>query len=298
MIGRLLYKARQVAAFNPVVAYYRDVVRPKILLQPPLSGTTDPSAEIHVMTSETDWMNTVWSLRSFYAQAPSRYRLVIHGDPTLSPQSQKELARQFPDARVLDGRAARAEVLDSLADHPRCRQLREERVISMKAFDFPHFLSTDKMILFDSDLLFFAPPRVFLDYLEDQTRRVNVFNPDVETSYSVTPDAMEKIGVPLHPEVNSGFGLVHRECLSLDRLEELLALPGVADGHPWRFEQTLYALRCTPYGVELLPEDYRVFLEGDVGDRPFRHYVGAVRDRMYAEGMRKLKGQLLSSSVR
>jgi hypothetical protein len=66
------------------------------------------------------------------------------------------------------------------------------------------------------------------------------------------------------------------------------------EGHFWRIEQTLYALCASRFGVELLPDDYRVFLDGTLEDRPFRHYVGAVRDRMYTEGVRRLAPQLLN----
>ena len=78
--------------------------------------------------------------------------------------------------------------------------------------------------------------------------------------------------------------------LNLDWIEEFLQLPGIL-GHFWRIEQTLYALCSSRYGVELLPEEYDVFLKGNVGERPSRHYVGAIRHEMYREGMRKLVKQ-------
>ena len=82
--------------------------------------------------------------------------------------------------------------------------------------------------------------------------------------------------------------------MPLEWIEEFLSIPGMLEGHFWRIEQTLYALCASRFGVELLPDDYRVFLDGNLGDRPFRHYVGAVRDRMYTEGMRRLAPLLLN----
>ena len=65
---------------------------------------------------------------------------------------------------------------------------------------------------------------------------------------------------------------------------------GVAGHHRnfWRIEQTLDALCSSRFGVELLPPEYDVFLDGALGDRPCRHYVGSMRHRMGSEGMRKL----------
>ena len=293
MIGRTIYNLRRLLNYNPRTAYFRDVVRPKILKTAPVLGTTDSIAEVHVLTSERDWVNTIWALKSFYAQVPYRFRLVIHGDPSLSPSLCGQLADHFPDARIIDDSTARAEVLSALEKYPRCRELRENRIISKKAFDFPHYLSSERMIFFDSDLLFFKPPSAFLDYFQDNRERVNVFNPDIETSYSIPPAALQAHGYPLADEVNSGFGLAYRESFSLDYLEEVLAIPEVTEGHQWRFEQTLQAIQSSKFGVELLPEEYRVFLNGSVEERPFRHYVGAIRDKMYTEGMRKLQSTLL-----
>ena len=86
---------------------------------------------------------------------------------------------------------------------------------------------------------------------------------------------------------NSGLGMIHRDSLRLDWVEEFLGLPNVRS-HWWRIEQTLYALCSSRFGCQLLPPEYDVFLNGPLNDRPSRHYVGAVRHLMYTQGMRKL----------
>ena len=123
---------------------------------------------------------------------------------------------------------------------------------------------------------------------------MNVFNADVGTAYGIPLAALTALGHEVVADVNSGFGLVLRESLPLDWLEEFLSVPGLIDGHFWRIEQTLFALCSTRLGVELLPEDYRVHLGRGSRGRPMRHYVGAVRHLMYAEGMRDLAPRLLA----
>lgn len=295
MLGRLKYHTLRLLRTNPVEVYYRDIVRPKILKSPPLTGLTDHSAELHVLTSSKDWMNLIWSLKSFYAQTGRKYALAIHGDPHLPQEAVEALRGQFPDARIIEQKDARDAVLDSLSGHPLCRKFRETNTLSIKSFDFAHFLEADRMILFDSDLLFFARPDAYLAYLDDPERRVNVYNADVGTAYAVDIPTIEAQGFKILPEINSGFGVVHRDSMQLDWMEEFLAIPGMMEGHFWRIEQTLFALCGSRFGAELLPEDYRVFLEGGVGDKPYRHYVGAVRDKMYTEGMRKLYRSLLAA---
>src|SRR5262245_54878004 len=61
-------------------AWYRDVVRPRILSTPPIEDTTDKCCEIHVLTSAEDWLNLVWAIKSFYCASGRRYALCIHDD--------------------------------------------------------------------------------------------------------------------------------------------------------------------------------------------------------------------------
>jgi hypothetical protein len=42
------------------------------------------------------------------------------------------------------------------------------------------------------------------------------------------------------------------------------------------------------FGVELLPDEYTLWLAPGVGDRCFRHYPGAIRHLMYGEGIARL----------
>jgi hypothetical protein len=273
--------------------YYRDFLRPLVLKSAPVADTVDEGLEIHVLTSEKDWLNLLWTLKSFYHFSPRRLALCIHADPELSDGAVASLKSHFPKARVIIQSAAREEVLDSLAAFPRCRQLRETNILSIKVFDFLHYLQSERMALFDSDLLFFAEPTAWLDYANDPDRRINVFNRDVASAYAVDRQVITEAGFAIHPEINSGFGIVHKESMPLEWIEEFLSIPGMLEGHFWRIEQTLYALCSSRFGVELLPDSYRVFLDGNLDDQPFRHYVGAVRDRMYTEGVRRLGPQLL-----
>jgi hypothetical protein len=273
--------------------YFRDVVRPQILKTPPVTGLDDTSAEIHVLTSADDWLNLVWTLKSFYAVSPRRLQLCIHGDATLPAEAVTDLYHHFPEARIIQAAEADATVLPTLRACSNCHSFRSRNTLARKVFDFRHFLEGDRIALFDSDLLFFSAPEAWLSYLDTPERRVNTFNGDVGTAYAIPREILLAYGAEVIEDVNSGFGLIHRDSLRLDWLEEFLSIPGLIDGHFWRIEQTLFALCNTRFGAEPLPEEYRVYLGSGLEERPFRHYVGAVRHLMYAEGMRFLAPRLL-----
>jgi hypothetical protein len=287
--GALWLNLRQTFGHGLRVAWYRDVVRPRILSTSPIEDTTDQRCEIHVLTSKQDWLNLIWALKSFYMVSGRRYALCIHEDGSLKDAELAALREHFPAARIIQRAEGDAKLAEVLRAFPRSLAFRNTNPLGPKVFDFTAFLESDRMGLFDSDLLFFAEPTIYLQRVEDPGYRRNTFNADVSDAYTVDPDAVrERIGHRLLPRVNSGFGLVHASSIRWDWTEEFLALPGMLDGHFWRIEQTLFALCSSRYGVELLPEEYTLRLEPGVGGRCFRHYNGAIRHWMYGEGIARL----------
>jgi hypothetical protein len=265
------------------------VVRPRILSTPPIADTTDKRCEIHVLTSKADWLNLVWTLKSFYVASGRRYALCIHEDGSLDDYAVAVLRKHFPTARIIRRSDADAKLSHILRDFPRSLQFRRTNLLAPKLFDFVAFLESDRMGLFDSDLLFFSRPSVYLERIEDPTYRRNTFNADIEDAYTVQHEAVRPlIGHDVQPRVNTGLGLVHRGSINWEWTEEFLALPGIVAGHFWRIEQTLFALCSSRYGVELLPQEYDLRLEPGIGDRCFRHYNGLIRHLMYREGIARL----------
>jgi hypothetical protein len=287
--GALWLRLNQKFAHGLRVAWYRDVVRPRILNTPPIADTSDHRYEIHVLTSRHDWLNLIWGLKSFYAASGRRYALCIHEDGTLDPFALSSLQRHFPTARIIRRQEADQRLAHELRGFPRSAQFRKENLLALKVFDFIAFLQADRMVLFDSDLLFFDEPTAYLSRLEDGNYRLNAFNADCDSAYTIDAEAVQaRLGFELLARVNSGFGIVHRDSIRLEWIEEFLALPGLTEGHFWRIEQTLYALCSSRYGAELLPQEYEVSLQAGIPPRVFRHYVGAIRHLMYGEGIAHL----------
>lgn len=287
-LGSVVLKVKEKFKHGLPVAYYRDVVRPKILETKPITETTDPFCELHVMTSERDWLNLMWSLKSFYVYSKRKYALCIHEDGSFTPEIFDAYKTHFPNARIIKRSDADALVLPELEAYPNCLEFRKSNHLSPKVFDFRAYLNSDRMLLFDSDLIFFEEPTDLLERIENLDYKLNSVNGDVSSAYTVEPDVVkEKTGVDLIARFNSGLGLIHKESLNLDWIEEFLQLPDVI-GHFWRIEQTMYALCSSKFGTELLPQAYDVHLDGDRGTSASRHYVGAIRHLMYGEGMKQL----------
>jgi hypothetical protein len=287
-IGSIIYQLQQKYQHGFITAYYRDSVRKRILNSQPIPNTSDRVCEIHVLTSAQDWLNLVWTLKSFYHFSQRQYSLCIHDDGTLSQDNIATFKYHFPNARIIDRKQAEENVLPLLSSYPRCLEFRKTNHLSPKVFDFALYLQSDRLLLLDSDILFFKEPTELLNRIENPDYQLNTLNADVDSAYTVGPEMVKtNIGFDLAARVNSGLGLIHKNSLNLNWIEEFLDLPNII-GHFWRIEQTIYALCSSRFGVELLPPAYDVHLEGSINGSPSRHYVGKIRHLMYSEGIRHL----------
>jgi hypothetical protein len=290
-LGSILLEVQQKYEHGLRTAYLRDTVRFRILNSLPIVNTLDQTCEIHVLTCAKDWLNLVWTLKTFYHYSQRQYALCIHDDGTLSNADRTTLQHHFPHARLIARPSADRQVLAELQNYPRCLEFRKSNQLALKVFDFASYLESDRMLLLDSDILFFAEPIELLQRIEDQHYGLNTVNGDIASAFTVDPNLMpEQCGFTMIQRFNSGLGLIHKASLNLDWIEEFLSLPNII-GHFWQIEQTLYAMCSSRYGGELLPPSYDVHLEGGINGAPCRHYVGKIRHRMYGEGIQTLVNQ-------
>ena len=255
---------------------------------------------VHVLTGEKDWQLCAWMLASWFTFSEQTWRVVIHDDGTLSPSAKKTLGSIFKTARVIARADADLAMDKILRPLPFCHDYRAKHPLAQKIFDIPHFCDSERFIILDSDLLFYRYPSEIMQWVTGTTNDC-WFNEDVAESSLITPQAAwEDLGVKLWPRVNSGLCLMQKSAIDLEFCERALGETSIMQGNTWRIEQTLMAL-CASRQVRggLLPKTYEVSLSKDASsDAIMRHYVGAVRDRFYAEGLARLAPILLSKEVR
>lgn len=276
------------------MAYSRH--RKAILEAPPIGPLVDDSAEIHIITSRKEWLNALWGLYSFYHYSGERYRLCLHEDGSLGEAEFGAIRKLLPGARVIPDSQSSEEVLRWLAPFPRCQIIRKTKFISKKEFDFNFYLEAPIGILFDSDLIFYGRPDFVCDELIGKRQPGNWVNRDVHPGLSLTSDRIrEKWGMKVPDHYNTGFGIWHRGSIRNQDLEGFLADLEVLD-HPWRFEQTLHALCSGRTSANILPAEYDIYWGPLKPDPVMRHYVGAIRHLLFAEGVQRLKPVLTGVS--
>jgi hypothetical protein len=287
-LGRLIYFGQTKLGDGLRAAYYRDVVRPWILATPPFDQTDDTRYEIHVLTSADDWINLLWALKTFYYWSGRRYALCIHDDGTLTPTACGHLRTAFPKARIIHRSESDKRLEPMLAAYPRSREFRATNKLALKVFDFQAYLEAERLMLLDSDILFFGAPSSLLALIEDPATTFNTLNKDWRPGYSFETELVQPLlDFTLPPLINAGLGLIHRDSVRFEWVEEFLVLPGIMS-HSHQIEQTLTALCSARFGYRMLPEEYDVHMGPRRPDAPSRHYTGPIRHMMYDEGIREL----------
>lgn len=290
--GRLLWMLRRDLRRGFRASYHYYVSRERILdWRFPYWALATHPVPIHVLTGEEDWLLAIWMLSSFFLTTKQNWQVFVHDDGTLPSEVGEYFTRAFPSAKVVWREEADHAMEPLLEAYPACRQYRAKHPLALKIFDAAHLSPGPRFMLFDSDVLFFKRPEKILEWANGDTMDC-WFNRDVNDTTLITPEeAQSKLGIQhLWKSVNSGLCLLARKALDLDLCEKALSSTTVSSGHIWRIEQTLFAICASSFGKGgLLPETYEVSLHDTA--RPqcvARHYVGAVRDRFYGEGIERL----------
>ena len=266
----------------------RRQVQVRILSTPPVRTAGAGPVEVRVLTWRRDCLNVIWALKSFYHFAEVDFPLAIH-DGGLAPGQADLLRSHFPDATFVPRAEAdrRIEAEFAARGWDRCVSYRRLNSSTPKLFDFFAFSSAEHVLSIDSDIVFFRRPDELVDF--DPATSPNLYNADVATAYSMTPEEMiSAFGVAPPPLINSGLNLARRESMDFTKMDAWLAHPKMYENR-WVTEQTLHALCSTIHGVALLPASYLVSVEpGLDGDLACKHYPGFFRPLLYSEGMSRL----------
>jgi hypothetical protein len=260
----------------------------------PFWNETPQNVPVHVLTGAKDWELCAWMLASWVQFTEESWRISIHDDGTLPEAARTTLRNLFPKVRIIARDEADTLMDKVLSPHPFCHDYRNKHPLALKIFDFAQYADADRYIVLDSDVLFFNHPHKIMDWARGHDLEC-WFNEDIEESSLISAqDAWTDLGVKLWPRVNSGLGLITKKAIDFDFCERALGETSITKGHIWRIEQTLFALCASRHGKGgLLPKEYEVSLAKYASsDCVARHYVGAVRDRFYGEGLKRLKGIL------
>jgi hypothetical protein len=247
------------------------------------------AVEVHLLCHRGDHLCAIWALKTLYRTSGVRWPAVIHVQGVCTVAMKRRFRAHVPDARVIVQEEADAHVLRALGDRcPRLVAARRQSPFMMKLIDPVVLASAERIVILDSDVLFFRDPGELRAHVEQAPVDTWLFQRDPASTYNVTEDvAASALGVRIPERVNSGIAVVPRSLVDLDQCERWLEHPDVRRPSGW-IEQTLFALCAGARGrVEYLSPSYLISLERGLDYDGFtaRHYAGPSRPLLTEEGM-------------
>lgn len=251
----------------------------------------DPGVSVHLLVSSKTWHAGVLAAISFEFFTQRRWNLFFHEDGSVNELVREKIERVLPGVHFISRTHSEEVIKERLQAYPNCQLLRKDHNLFLKFFDLPAFAPGDRMILLDSDVIFFKKPKEILDWVDSDSQEC-WYNEDTKEKYCIPRYEIEPaLGIKLWPRFNSGLVLMPLSAISLPLAERLLATFKKTAHHPQFFEQTLYALMASELNRGgALPLTYEIswgLLRKQ--NSICRHYVGDFKhDLLYIEGVMTL----------
>jgi hypothetical protein len=255
---------------------------------------TDPPGqgpvEVHLLCHRGDYLCAIWALKTLCLTSGARWPLVIHVQGVGSASMIRRLRAHFPDARLIEQREADERVMQALSVTKHCKLLEARRhsPFMMKLVDPTLLAGAERIVILDSDVLFFRAPVELQAYVEEGAGDAYLFQRDPVSTYNISAEEVAAaFGIQLPECVNTGIGVFPRSLVDFGLCEKLLEHPKVRHLSGW-IEQTLFALCAGARGsVKYLSSDYLISLERGLDYAPLtaRHYAGPSRPLLTEEGM-------------
>ncbi|MEI8349916.1 MAG: hypothetical protein WCI77_07160 [Candidatus Omnitrophota bacterium] len=195
----------------------------------------DSDVEIHTLLCRKDIYPYLAAIKSFLAFYDN-VRVIVHDDGTLTVGGKKLLREHIRGVKVINRQEADRRVKKRLSGKKQCLMYREKCPNFFQEIDYFIFSSTDKIISFDSDVLFFKYPREIVDWI---TGIQSVIKYNFELRAGVFPINIlnPSFPFPLLAGFNSGLVCAYREIADFGLLEKCLKYIAQSKEHkdyePW-----------------------------------------------------------------
>lgn len=254
---------------------------------PAIRGT-DCGVEVHSLLCSAHLDMYLWSLRTFLHYGQGGCALVIHDDGSLTDADCAQLLRQVPWARIIRRAEGDQQIVPKLAGFPACITFRATNVWGIKLLDVNLLTDAAKLLLLDSDILFFRSADELKAAMISSEEMVFYNHERGNTFYSAQPGLVAALGDVIDG-FNAGFMGWPRSFVDLPACEEILAwlaaLPPEIKRGVYN-DQTVYALIAARHPHGALGSDYSA-VDDSVAEKNlvFKHYHSVSKRYMALEGI-------------
>ena len=275
--------------------YYKYLYKKNIYKTNSVVCGHDDSFDLHTLTCQKDFVNTIWSLKTFYNFSEKRPRLFIYDDGSLSIDSKKILYDHFISCEIICRDKFNCDMEIFLKSYKSCLKYIKFKSFycALKLFGPMYYTRSDQILYFDSDVLFFNKPNEMLEHIENGTP---FFMSDYQNAYSNSLELLEKmIHVKLMDKMNAGlFHVAKRDFAdNMELVDSYFRKVPDIGSNDWRVnrhEQTLVAILLSKANGVRLGHDYQISKQPITDKTVCHHFVhDGSRPDFYRIGLRRLR---------
>jgi hypothetical protein len=264
-------------------------------MTPPVVCEEEGRFELHTLTCKRDFLNTLWSLKTFYYFSGIRPKLVIYDDGSLSETARKFLCGNFVNCQIIRRDTFRRDMEDFLKAYNMSLKFSKIKSFycALKFFGPMYYAKSEYVLYLDSDILFFKEPGEMLNQMESGTP---FYMSDYQDAYSYPVVFLQKLlDIKIGHAINAGLFYFSKKDFigNLDLAEayfkkvyELAHKKVLMNRH----EQTLVAIFLSKANAVRLGGEYQISKKQVTDETISHHFVNdGARLNFYAAGLRRLK---------
>lgn len=286
--------------FGCYVNYFKNRFFGRTLLErlPAYKFDGNDSFEIHILCQKSDIWIMACSLRSFLCFSglkPSA--IIIHDDGSLGKADTILLVSKFDNLRVIHRKIADEKVMNFLENDKAKLYRKNGHPLILKLIDVILLSSAPKVMILDSDVLFFSRPEEIVKFVRGESGS--------DALISCLPESFDKFQILVKYEylknrgledkkieyMNSGIILYNKSVIAPEKLYEYFdnCLRGYND---YFVEMTGWNCLIGQLKHDLLPPD-RYKIKGPVSDTTVaKHYTSGRRQELFAHGIDLIKDKI------
>jgi len=228
-----------------------------------------------------------WALRSFLKYSELCPKIIIHDDGSITKNSARILESRFSNLKVLT-RPEALKILEAREDFKNIRDFSfKGHNIVMQFIDVFLLSDTSKVMVMDSDILFFKKPQEIVDFINGQincdsliSRQPGSYDLMIDDAYADKYHIYEKRA----DFMNSGMILFNKASISLHKFYEFFNNTKKEYGD-FFLGMSGWGCLISQTNFKFLPEDKYILKGRPTEYTVMKHFTGPRRHEFYAYGI-------------
>lgn len=262
---------------------------------PKFEYVADPDLELHTICNKNDLWMLVWMLRSFLIMSKLRPLIIINDDGTLDKAAADLIQSKFTNIKIMFRNQTTKKILEMQELPDIVKQARINGHFFLDKLINPMLFSkAKKIIITDTDILYYKSPTEVLDFINNKTpydalvqrqvRGEEEFDLMIDEEYA----KKYKFNETQVSFMNGGYIVIDKEKININHLVEFL-------NHTTRplsdyfIEMAGWACILGQLNFKFLPPE-RYAIKGFLDDKMvIKHYTSPRRYEMFAYGIDKAR---------